>query len=169
MIRRAVDARILERVSRGMYGLPGAEITEHHSLVQVAQRVPRARFCLLSALRFHHLTTQNPQEVWLAVGRGERSPKMETPALRVVRFSEALLDPGLEKHLIEGTTVQVYSVARTVVDLFRYRHKLGTDIAVEALREGWDGRHFKLAELHRLANLCRMSRVIKPYLESIVA
>ena len=129
-IRAAVDAGELERVARGLYVKSGAEVSENHSFVQVARRVPHGAICLLSALRFHNLTTQNPHEVWVAIGPKDRKPAPESPPLRVVRFSPRHFDLGLEEHEAEGATLRVYSVARTVVDLFRYRNKTGLDVAL---------------------------------------
>jgi len=166
-IRGAVDAGELERIGRGLFALSGAEPSEHHSLVQVAKRVPHSAICLLSALRFHDLTSQNPHEVWIAIGPKDRKPKLEYPPLKVVRYGDERFEIGLEDHQVEATLVRVYSVARTVVDLFSYRNKVGLDVALEALREGWKSRRFTLAEINRIAGLCRMRMVMKPYLESL--
>lgn len=168
-IRAALEDGEIERVARGLYVRSGAGISENHSLALVARRVPRAAVCLLSALRFHGLTTQNPHEVWVAIRPKDRKPALEHPPLRVVRFSPRHFGAGLEEHEIEGVPVRIYSVARTVVDLFRYRNKIGLDAALEALREGWRERRFTMAEVNGIAKLCRMERVMKPYLESLVA
>lgn len=165
----AVDAGHLERVGRGLYSLPGAELTEHHSLVQAARRVPTGVICLLSALRFHDLTSQNPHEVWLAIGPKDRLPAPGSPPIKIVRFGEGQFQLGLETHGIEGAKLKVYSVARTVVDLFRYRNKIGIDVSLEALHEGWRERRFTLKEINDIAARCRMARVMKPYLESLAA
>lgn len=166
-IRETVEAGGLERVGRGQYKLPGAELTEHHSLVQAALRVPRGVICLLSALRFHDLTSQNPHEVWMAIGPKDRLPKPGNPPVRIVRFGDGHFPIGLETHVIEGARIKVYSVARTVVDLFRYRTKIGIDVALEALKDGWQERRFTLKEINEIAAGCRMVRVMKPYLESL--
>jgi len=169
-LRQEVAMGRVERLSRGLYALPGSgEVTEWHSLVLMARRAPKAVVCLLSALRFHELTTQNPHEVWIAVPRGARSPGMELPPLRVSHFAAESFDLGREEHMVEGTRILVYSVARTVVDLFRFRHKFGVDVALEALREGWCDRRFSLSELQRIATELRMSRVMRPYLESLIS
>ena len=168
-ICEAVADGRLERVGRGLYVLPGAEIGMHHSLVMVARRVPHAVICLLSALQFHDLTTQAPHEVWIAIDPKDRKPDIVHPPLRVFRYGASHAGLGVEEHFVEGTTLRIYSVARTVVDLFRYRNKVGIEVALEALREGWSERRFKLAEINRLARACRMSRVMKPYLESLTA
>ena len=168
-IKEAVTAGRLERVGRGLYSLPGAELTEHHSLVQAARRVPAGAVCLLSALRFHDLTSQNPHEVWLAIGTKDRLPASGNPPIKIVRFGAGHFQLGLETHLIEGMELRVYSVARTVVDLFRYRNKIGIDVALEALHEGWRERRFTLNEINAIAARCRMARVMRPYLESLAA
>ena len=168
-IHAAMEAGALERVGRGLYALDGAEPSEHHSLVMVASRVPHAAICLLSALRFHDLTSQNPHEVWIAIRPKDRKPSLEQPTVKVVRYGVERFGIGLEEHQVEGTRVRVYSVARTVVDLFSYRNKVGLDVALEALREGWKSRKFTLAEINRIAGLCRMRRVMQPYLESLVS
>ena len=168
-IREAVDASVLERVGRGLYTLPGAELTEHHSMVQATRRVPGAAICLLSALRFHDLTSQNPHEVWLAIGPKDRLPQKGNPPIKIVRFGAENFPLGLETHEIEGVELKVYSVARTVVDLFRYRNKIGIDVALEALKEGWRERRFTLKEINQIAMRCRMVQVMKPYLESLTS
>lgn len=166
-IHEAMDVGELERIGRGLYALRGVEPSEHHSLVQVMKRVPHAAICLLSALRFHELTSQNPHEVWIAIGPKDRKPTLEYPPLKVVRYGDERFEIGLEDHLVEGTRIRVYSAARTVVDLFSYRNKVGLDVALEALREGWKSSRFTLAEINRIAGLCRMRAVMKPYLESL--
>ena len=168
-ICEAVAAGLLDRVGRGLYALPGADLTEHHSLVQATRRVPTGVVCLLSALRFHDLTSQNPHEVWLAIGPKDRLPAPGNPPLKIVRFGGGNFQLGLETHEVESAPIKVYSVARTVVDLFRYRNKIGIDTALEALKEGWRERRFTMKEINAIADSCRMARVMKPYLESITA
>jgi predicted transcriptional regulator of viral defense system len=125
----------LERVGRGLYALPGAGLTEHHTLAEAALRVPHGVVCLLSALRFHDLTTQSPYEVWMAIDVKARRPKEEIIPLRVVRFSGEALTAGVEEHGVEGVSVKVYNPAKTVADCFKYRNKIGLDFALEALRD----------------------------------
>lgn len=137
--------------------------------MQVARRVPHAATCLLSALRFHDLTTQNPHEVWIAVGSKDRRPKQNETPHKVLRFGPGHYDLGLEGHEVEGTQLRVYSVARTVVDLFRYRNMVGLDVALEALKDGGRERRFTLAEINRIARACRMESIMKSYLESLTA
>jgi len=164
-VRRLWKAGELSRIAHGLYELDGYDITEHHSLVEAARRVPNGVVCLLSALRFHDLTTQQPFEVWIAIDPKARLPKPEGVKLRVARFSGAALTEGLESHAIEGTTVRVYSAAKTVADCFKYRYKVGLDVAMEALREGWRERRFTVDELMRFARVCRVERVMRPYIE----
>lgn len=168
-IREAVNAGALERIGRGLYCLPGADFTEHHSLVQATRRIPGGAVCLLSALRFHDLTSQNPHEVWLAIGPKDRIPAPGNPPVKIVRFGQEHFQLGLETHSVEGVEIRVYSVARTVVDLFRYRNKIGLDVALEALKEGWREKRFSLAQINEIASRCRMARVMKPYLETLTA
>ena len=159
----------MERIGRGLYTRAGAECSEHHSLVQAAQRVPGGVICLLSALRFHDLTSQSPHEVWLAIDPKARLPQQGNPPIKIVRFGAEQFPLGLETHEVEHAKIRVYSVARTVVDLFRYRNKIGIDVALEALKEGWRERRFTLKEINQIATRCRMVRVMKPYLESLTS
>src|SRR3984893_2324611 len=126
---------LLERPSRGVYVLADGDPTEHHTLAEACKRVPHGVVCLLSALRFHDLTTPAPFEVWLAVDRKAWLPKVDSPPLRIVRFSGKALTTGAQKHCIEGVPVRVYSPAKTVADCFKYRNKVGAEIAVEALKD----------------------------------
>lgn len=158
----------LERVGRGLYALPGADLTEHHTLAEAALRVPHGVICLLSALRFHDLTTQAPYEVWMAIDVKARRPKEEIIPLRIVRFSGEALTAGVEEHGVEGVSVKVYNPAKTVADCFKYRNKIGLDVALEALRDCWRKRLATADELWRYAEVCRVARVMRPYLESLV-
>lgn len=157
----------LERVGRGLYTLPGADLTEHHTLAEAALRVPHGVICLLSALRFHDLTTQAPHEVWMAIDVKARRPKEEIIPLRIVRFSGEALTAGVEEHGVEGVSVKVYNPAKTVADCFKYRNKIGLDVAMEALRDCWRKRLATADELWRYAEVCRVARVMRPYLESL--
>ena len=167
-LSRLVRAGTLERVARGRYRLPDAPITEHHGLALVAAAVPRAVICLVSALSFHEIGTQLPHEVWIALDRRTRRPALTWPRLRVNRFSGKSLTEGIETHRIEGESVKIYSVAKTLADVFKYRNKVGLDVALEALRESWRARQFTMGEIHRYARVCRVERVMRPYLEALV-
>jgi len=159
---------ILVRPARGVYALADSSVTEHHSLAVAAKLVPRGVVCLLSALRFHGLTTQDPHEIWMAIDFKARKPSIESPALRIVRFSGRALMEGIETHVVEGVRVQVYSAAKTVADCFKYRNKIGIDVAIEALRDALRKRKASIDEIHRFAKVCRVGNVMRPYLESAV-
>ena len=158
----------LEKVGRGMYAAQGAELSEYQTVVQAALRIPHGVVCLLSALRFHDLTTQSPFEVWMAIDVKARAPKEDIIPLRIVRFSGKALTNGVEIHTIEGVDVKVYKPAKTVADCFKYRNKIGLDVAIEALRECWRKRLATSDELWQYAKVCRVARVMRPYLESVV-
>ncbi len=142
-------------------------LTAAHTLAQVGKRVPASVFCLLTALRFHDLTTQNPAEVWIALPEKARRPRLDYPRLRVARFSGAALTEGIEAHRVEGVEIRVYSAAKTVADCFKFRNKLGVDVAVEALRDFSRRRRGGATELARFARICRVTRVMQPYLDAI--
>jgi predicted transcriptional regulator of viral defense system len=167
-LTRAVRRGQLERVGRGLYGLPGREVSAHGSLAEVASRVPKGVVCLLSALRFHGLTTQAPFEVWLALENKAIKPKLDYPPLRIVRFSGAALTEGIEEHVVDGVNVRVTGVAKTVADCFKYRNKIGLDVALEALREGWHEKRMTSDDIWRYAKVCRVANVMRPYLDSLV-
>lgn len=167
-LTRAVRRGQLERVSRGLYGLPGREVSAHGSLAEVARRVPKGVVCLLSALRLHGLTTQAPFEVWLAIENKSLAPKLDYPPLRIVRFSGIALTEGVEEHVVDGVTVRVTGVAKTVADCFKYRNKIGLDVAMEALREAWHEKRMTSDDIWRYAKICRVANVMRPYLESLV-
>lgn len=158
---------LVERVARGLYAWPEAEVSEHHTLAEATRQVPRGIICLLSALRFHGLTTQSPHEVWLALPPKAWSPRAKYPKLRIMRFSRPALSEMVEKHRIEGVQVRVYSAAKTVADCFKFRNKVGTDVALEALRDCWRSRKATMDELWAAARICRMTNVMRPYLESV--
>ena len=158
----------LEKVGRGLYQVQGAELSEHQTVVQAALRVPHGIICLLSALRFHDFTTQSTFEIWMAIDVKARAPKEEIIPLRIVRFSGKALTAGVETHTIEGVNVKVYNPAKTVADCFKYRNKLGLDVAIEALRDCWRKKLATSDELWRYAKICRVARVMRPYLESVV-
>jgi predicted transcriptional regulator of viral defense system len=166
-IKRLHDRGLVERIGRGLYRVPGSEVTEHQTLVEACKRVPQGVICLLSALRFHGLTTQSPFEVWLALDRKAWLPRVESPPLHVVRFSGQALTSGIESRLIQGSEVRVYEPAKTVADCFKYRNKIGLDVAIEALRDCVEQRRCSFDDLWTYAKVCRVSNVMRPYLESL--
>lgn len=169
VLTRLVRDGALEHIGRGCYRLREAEVTEHHGLVAATAAVPHGVVCLLSALAFHGVGTQLPHRVWLAIERGSRTPQVEWPPLAVVHFSGPAFHEGLEVHHLEGREVQVYGLAKTLADAFKYRNKIGLDVALEALRDAWQSHRVSLDELEHYASTCRVDRVMRPYLESLVA
>jgi predicted transcriptional regulator of viral defense system len=165
-LQRLVEAGDLERIGRGLYTIPGAKVTEHHSLVEAARRVPHGVVCLLSALRFHGLTTQAPFEVWIAVDANARTPRVDHPPLRVVRMTKTPREAGIELHRIEGVSVRIYSAPKSVADCFKFRNKIGMDVALEALRDYWRGRRRNADALWGYAKVCRVANVMRPYIEA---
>ncbi len=168
-LTRLVRDGLLERIARGRYRMVGRSITEHHGLVVAAHAVPRGVICLLSALVFHGIGTQLPFEVWIALDRGMRIPPLSFPPLRVARFSGPAFSEGMEIHRLEGQAVRIYGIAKTLADLFKYRRKIGLDVALEALREAWRDKRVTMGEIDHYARICRVERVMRPYLEGIVA
>ena len=166
-IKRLVEGGFLRRLGRGLYSAADAELTEHHSLAEAATRVPRGVVCLLSALRFHGLTTQNPFEVWMAIGHKSWRPRALDVPLRVVHMSGPQLTAGVEVHEIEGVAVRVFGPAKTVVDCFRYRNRIGLDVAVEALRDFRRLHRGGMDDIWRFAVAGRVSKVLLPYIEAL--
>ena len=169
MLSRLVSAGKLERIARGVYSLPGRALSEHRSLAEVALRVPRGVVCLLSALRVHGIGTQAPFEAWVAIPHHSPTPRLDQPALRVVRMSGAALTEGIEPVEIDGVKVPVFNAAKTVADCFKYRNKIGLDVALEALRDGWTQRKLTMDALWHYATVDRVANVMRPYLESATA
>ena len=157
----------LDRLGRGIYTLPDANVTERHSYAVVAKRVPEAVICLLSALVFHEFTTQNPASVWIALRKGARKPALTSPALWIVRLSGPSLTEGIENHQVEGVPVRVYSAAKTVADCFKFRNKIGLDVAIEALKDSLRQKKANINEIYRYAKVCRVSNVIRSYMEAL--
>ncbi|MSR61327.1 MAG: transcriptional regulator [Planctomycetes bacterium] len=157
---------VVERLSRGLYRLAVLPPLAEPDLVTVALRAPRGVICLVSALAFHELTTQIPHEVCLAIARGAEPPRIDHPPVRIFWFSGRAFTAGVETHAVDGVPVRVYSAAKTVADCFKYRNKLGIDTATEALRLYLRKRRRSLDELMQHARVCRVERVMRPYLEA---
>ena len=158
----------LVRVDRGMYSLPDADVTTHHGLAQAAKAIPKGVICLLSALRFHEIGTQAPHEVWIALDRRAARPRARHPKTRIVRFSGKALTKGVDQHTIEGIQVKIYNPAKTVADCFKYRNKIGLDVALESLREVLRFRKCSTDELWKYAKICRVTKTLRPYMEATV-
>jgi predicted transcriptional regulator of viral defense system len=166
-LARLVERGLVVKHARGLYGLADADVTEQHSLEEACKRVPLGVICLLSALHFHGLTTQLPSEVWLAVPRTAWRPQFESLRLRLVFLPDSMLGTSVERHHVEGVTVRVFTAARTVADCFKFRNKIGVDVAIEALRELLRRKVATPDELWREAKRCRVANVMRPYLEAI--
>ena len=156
------------RVGRGLYSLPDADVTISYGLMLAAKAVSRGVICLLSALRFHEIGTQAPHEVWIALDRRAARPRIRHPKMRIVRFSGMALTEGIDEHIIEGVQVRIYNPAKTVADCFKYRNKIGLDVALEALREVLRDRKCSIDELWKYAKICRVTKIMRPYMEAIV-
>jgi predicted transcriptional regulator of viral defense system len=158
---------VVVRISRGLYAAPDRALNEHDQLAQLAVKHPNMVFCLLTALQIHGLTTQAPHEVWVAISPNARAPQVRYPPLRIVRLSDPGL--GIEQITLDGVVhIPVTSVAKTVADCFKFRNKIGLDIALEALRDAWRQKKVTMDELWEMGQLCRVANVMRPYLESLV-
>jgi predicted transcriptional regulator of viral defense system len=167
ILSRLVQDGRLQRVARGVYALPDQPLSEHCSLAEVALRVPRGVICLLSALRVHGLGTQEPRQVWLAIPHNSPTPRVHQPSLRAVRMSGPALTEGVELVRVNGVDVPVFNAAKTITDCFKYRNKIGIDVALKALREGWTQRKVTMDELSHYATIDRVANVMRPYMESV--
>ncbi|MBW2688494.1 MAG: AbiEi antitoxin N-terminal domain-containing protein [Deltaproteobacteria bacterium] len=159
---------LLEKSAVGLYTLPETPVTENSSLVEIAKRMPHAVVCLISALSYHGITTQLPHEIWLAIPRGSWRPDVEYPPLNLTYVSEPAYSFGIQEHVINGVTVKIYNPAKTVADCFKFRNKVGLDVAIEALREAWRSRKVTMDELVEAAGIDRVSKIMRPYLEATV-
>ncbi len=168
-LARLVREYAVTRPARGLYQLPDAELEATHTLAQAAALVPKGIVCLTSALQFHELTLQMPSAVWMAIERSAWRPKIDYPPIRFVRFSGLSLTAGVERHRIEGVKMSITDPARTIVDCFRYRSKVGVDVAIEGLREGFRRRRYTADDLWRYAREARIWSVMRPYVEMAVS
>lgn len=166
-LQQLLRSGALVRISRGLYATPDRALTELDQLVQLSIKYPHMVFCLLTALQIHGLTTQAPHEVWVAISSKARAPSLIYPPLHIVRLSDPGL--GIEQKLIDGVVhIPVTSVAKTVADCFKFRNKIGLDIALEALRDAWRQKKVTMDDLWASAQTCRVANVMRPYLESLV-
>jgi predicted transcriptional regulator of viral defense system len=164
---RLVGKGLLEKVRRGLYTSPQFSSTEHVSIVEASYQIPKGVICLFSALRFHNFTTQSPHEVWVAIGQKAWAPKISSPPIRLIRMSGQALQFGVREHKIAGTMLRVFSPAKTVADCFKFRHKIGVDVAIEALKECRRMKKATIDEIWAAAKVCRVSNVMRPYMESL--
>ena len=168
-LQRLVAEGRVEKAGPGLYRLAEAEATEMETIAMVAAAVPRAIVCLVSALRVHEIGTQSPRQGWLAIDRKARKPMRLPAAARIVRFSGQMLTYGVVTQSLQDVRVRITSPARTVIDCFRYRNKIGLDVAMEALRDAVRSRTAMVSEIDRAAEVCRIRTVIAPYLEALSA
>jgi len=166
-LQRLEQQGIVMRSSRGVYNCIEGEITENHSKVEVCKRVPAGVICLLSALSFHNLTTQDPWQVWLAIENKAHRPKIDFPPTRLIYMSGEAFTDGIEEHQIEGVTVRVFNIAKTVADCFKFRHKVGRDVAIEALKDYLNKQRGSRSELYHYSKTCRVYNVMRPYLDAL--
>ena len=167
VLTRLRNAGLLEQLGRGVYRLPGSQVSEHESLLTVATKVPQAVFCLLTALQFHELTTQLPRQVWIAMPRGSHAPRLGYPPIKMVQFSGDAYTAGMEDVECDGIKLRMYGVAKTVADCFKHRNKIGLDVALEALKDARAHNKASVDDIWRFAKVCRVTHVIRPYLESV--
>ena len=168
VLTRLVRSGQLQRVGRGVYTLPNKSMSALRSFAEVSLRAPRGVICLLSALRIHEIGTQAPFEIWLALPPGVSMPRITSPGIRVVRMSGSALKQGIEKKEIDSVQVPVFNAAKTVADCFKFRNKIGLDVALEALQEAWRTKKATMNDLWLYAEANRVSKVMQPYMEALV-
>jgi predicted transcriptional regulator of viral defense system len=164
-----LNAGVLERLNRGLYRLADLPPLGNPDLVSVSLKVPHGVICLISALHYHDITTQIPHEIYLALERGTEPPRLDHPPIRIFWFTGRAFAEGVEMHKIDGIPTHIYSPEKTVVDCFKYRNKIGLDVAIEALRECWRNRRCTMDQLWYYAKICRVTNVMRPYLESVIS
>ena len=166
-LNRLAERGQLQKIERGLYTAESLPISEHISLLEVSRRVPKGVICLLSALNFHEIGTQVPHEVWIAIDVKGWAPRVTSPAVRVVRFSGEALHFGIQEKEVRGGKIRVFSPAKTVADCFKFRNKIGLDMALEALRDSYRKKKATMSQLWEAAEVCRVANVMRPYLESL--
>jgi predicted transcriptional regulator of viral defense system len=162
------DEGYIIKLDRGVYKLNDHASLSNPDFAIVAARVPNAKICLLSALDFHEMTKEIPHKVHIAIARTQRDPKIDYPPIEIYRFTDESLTEGVELHEIDGLTIQVYNPAKTIADCFKFRNKIGKEIALEALRRGLEEKNVEVKEILKYAKICRVDNVIKPYLEATI-
>lgn len=166
VLTRLTQANLLEKIGSGLYRLPNALCSEHEGMATVALKAPQAVFCLLSALQFHELTTQLPREQWIALPRGIQAPRLQHPPIKRMQFTGKAYSEGIAIHCIDQTPIKIYSIAKTIADCFKYRNKIGIDVALEALKDARKQNKVSMDELWHFAKICRVTNVMRPYLEA---
>ena len=164
---RMLETGVLERVARGLYRKSGVLVSENEELITVAKKTPKAVFCLLTALRFHNLTTQPSRGIWIAMPHGSHAPTMEYPHVKMIQLTDRVYSAGIETVVTDQVQIKVYSPAKTVVDCFKFRNKIGLDVALEALKDALRKKKVTLDELYRFAKIERVLKIMQPYLETM--
>jgi len=158
---------LITQYNRGYYTLQHYNVSEHHSFVEASVAIPGGIICLLSALQFHGLTTQNPFKVWIAISSGRRTPAFKGVPTTIVHYSKTTLSEGVELHKIEGVQVKIFNVAKTIADCFKFRNKIGVDVAIEALKDGLKNGRCEVDDIWRYAKICRVAKTMRPYMEAL--
>lgn len=166
-VRRLCIKGVLTQTGRGLYTLTNSDITENLGIANVCKWVPKGVICLFSALQFHNIGTQSPFEVWMALDRETARPRIKFPPLRIMRYSGKAFSEGIKIHRIKGVDCKIYCVAKTVADCFKYRNKIGLDVAIEALRESLKEKKCTMNELWEFSKICRVEKIMRPYMEAI--
>jgi predicted transcriptional regulator of viral defense system len=167
-IKRLVEEGLINRIGKGLYGLYSQEFDEHQQLLEVCKQNPNAVVCLLSALNVYDLTSELPHEIWIAVPRGARTPTINYPPKRVFHMSKSAYNAGIDELPVSGGKIKIYSPAKTVADCFKYRNKIGKDVAIRALNECWQQRLATVNDIMKYAEICRVKNVMRPYLEAVI-
>jgi len=167
VLTRMTAKGLLAKVGRGIYCPAESQGSEHESLVAIATKVPQAVFCLLTALQFHELTTQLPRQIWIAMPRGSHTPKIDYPPVKMIQYAGDAYSEGIEVFERDQVKLRVYCVAKTVADCFKHRNKIGLDVALEALKDARSQKKASADEIWRYAKICRVTNVMRPYLEAI--
>jgi predicted transcriptional regulator of viral defense system len=168
MLYSMLEAGVIEQLSRGLYRLADLPPLGNPDLVSVSLKIPNGVICLISALAYHEITTQVPHEVYVALERGTETPRLSHPPIRVFWFSGEAFTAGIETHKLDGASVRIYSPEKTISDCFKYRNKIGLDTAIEALKLYREKKRFKAEDLMQIARVCRVEKVIRPYLEALL-
>ena len=166
-LTRLVRRGQIQKLGRGVYAAVNLPASENISLLEVSRKAPNAVICLLSALKFYEIGTQIPHEVWIAIDVKAWAPRIDTPAVRMVRFSGAALSYGIERKQIDDVEIRIFNPAKTVADCFKFRNKIGMDVALEALRDCYRQKKASIDEIWKAAKVCRVANVMRPYLESL--
>jgi len=166
-VSRLEAAGAITRLARGLYQLADADVDANHTLAEASKLVPKGVICLTSALAYHGLTDQIPARVWLAIGPKDWQPRLTYPPMRFAHYSPEQLKSGVERHRIEGVSVPIFSVPKTVADLFRYRRTIGLAVAIEGLREAIGQRKAAAGEIARYATDSGVWKVMEPYVSAL--